>query len=170
MRTIDKRLTRAAMAETAEKLRRSGRRIVFTNGCFDILHAGHVRYLNAARAQGDVLVVGLNSDVSVQSIKGPRRPIVGQDQRAEVLSGLMWVDFVVLFDEDDPLQLICAVKPDILVKGADWAAADIVGAAQVASWGGRLVRIPLVPGISTSIIIDKILGTYGPAPAAGSPP
>ena len=137
------------------------RRIVFTNGCFDILHAGHVRYLRAARAEGDVLVIGLNSDRSVAAIKGPGRPVVSQADRAEVLAALECVGYVILFDEPDPLRLIRALRPDVLVKGADWNTADIVGADVVTAGGGTVVRVPLVPGASTSHIIDRILRRYG---------
>lgn len=137
--------------------RAAGDTVVFTNGCFDILHAGHVRYLTAARSEGDLLVVGLNSDDSVRRIKVAGRPIVAQNERAEVLCGLTCVDYVVLFDEADPLRLIEAVGPDVLVKGADWAEDRIVGADAVRSRGGRVVRIEMVPGVSTSEIIRRIV-------------
>jgi D-beta-D-heptose 7-phosphate kinase/D-beta-D-heptose 1-phosphate adenosyltransferase len=146
---------------TLKGLRESGKRIVFTNGCFDILHVGHVRYLAAARAQGDVLVLGLNSDESVKSIKSDNRPIVSQDQRAEVLAGLACVDYITIFDEPDPLMLIRAVKPDILAKGADWEETEIIGSDVVKSYGGKVVRIKVVPGISTSRIIRRILRLCG---------
>lgn len=142
----------------AEAARRcAGRRCVFTNGCFDLLHAGHVRYLAAARSLGDLLVVGLNSDASVMRIKGPRRPINPQDQRAEVLAALACVDLVVIFDQDDPLRLIETIRPSILVKGADWAEANIIGADFVKAHGGRVETIALVPGASTTAIIETIL-------------
>lgn len=137
--------------------RQAQKRVVFTNGCFDILHAGHVSYLCAARQQGDLLVVGLNSDRSVNTIKGPSRPIVDQDMRAQVLEALECVNYITLFDDPDPLALIMALKPDVLVKGADWEEARIVGARQVRDLGGDVVRIPLVPGISTSEIIRRIV-------------
>ncbi len=156
-----KLLTNSEIAGEASRLKKAGKRIVFTNGCFDILHAGHVRYLAAARAEGDILVVGLNSDKSVRLIKGEKRPVVSQMQRAEVLSGLSCVDFVVLFDEPDPLNLIKKVRPDILVKGGDWAEEDIIGADFVRAAGGRIARIPVVPGISTSSIIKRILEISG---------
>jgi rfaE bifunctional protein nucleotidyltransferase chain/domain len=143
-----------------EQARRGGKRIVFTNGCFDILHVGHVRYLGAARSGGDLLVVGLNSDASVKSIKGERRPLVNQDQRAEVLASLACVDYVVVFDEPDPLRLIRAVRPDILVKGADWSEDDIIGADFVKSTGGKILRVELVSDASTSGIIDRILERF----------
>ncbi len=144
-----------------KNLRISGKRIVFTNGCFDILHVGHVRYLGQARAKGDVLVLGLNSDTSVKSIKSDNRPIVNQEQRAEVLAGLACVDFITIFDEADPLSLIQAIKPDILVKGADWEESNIIGSNVVKAYGGEVVRIKLVPDISTSGIIRRILKLYG---------
>jgi rfaE bifunctional protein nucleotidyltransferase chain/domain len=146
---------------TLKNLRKSGKRIVFTNGCFDILHVGHVRYLTEARAKGDVLVLGLNSDASVKSIKSDSRPVVNQNQRAEVLAGLACVDYITIFDEPDPLALIQAIKPDILVKGADWEETKIIGTDVVKSYGGEVVRIKLVPDISTSGIIRKILKLYG---------
>jgi rfaE bifunctional protein nucleotidyltransferase chain/domain len=140
--------------------RQAGKKIVFTNGCFDILHVGHVRYLAAARSEGDLLVVGLNSDASVRSIKGDRRPLVNQDQRAEVLASLVWVDYVVVFDEPDPLRLIRTLKPDILVKGADWGEENIVGAEFVKSIGGKIIRAKLVPEASTTRIIDRIVRRF----------
>jgi rfaE bifunctional protein nucleotidyltransferase chain/domain len=141
-------------------LRRVGKRIVFTNGCFDILHAGHVRYLQAAKSQGDVLVVGLNSDDSVKIIKDPQRPINPQNQRAEVLAGLWCVDYITIFDEPDPMQLILAIKPNVLVKGADWKEADIIGADIVKAAGGKVVRVEMVADISTSGIIECIVQRY----------
>lgn len=141
-------------------LRRSGKRLVFTNGCFDILHVGHVRYLTAAKSEGDVLVVGLNSDHSTRMIKDQNRPILSQDQRAEMLAGLWCVDYITIFDESDPLKLITAIKPDVLVKGADWKEQDIIGADVVKAVGGKVVRVEVVPDISTSKIIDRILKRY----------
>ncbi len=148
------------LIQMVKDLRKSGKQIVFTNGCFDILHVGHVRYLAAARSEGDVLVVGLNSDVSVKSIKPGNRPIVTQEQRAEVLAGLAFVDFITIFDESDPLALISAIKPDILVKGADWKEKEIVGADVVKAYGGKVVRVEVVPGISTSRIIRRIIKRF----------
>ncbi len=139
-----------------ERLRASGRRVVFTNGCFDILHPGHTRYLCAARAMGDCLVVAVNSDRSVRAIKGPSRPIMPEDARAEVLAALDFVDAVVLFDEADPLRVIQALVPDILVKGADWEEDAIVGADVVRAAGGEVRRIGVVPGFSTTAIIERI--------------
>ena len=136
------------------------KQIVFTNGCFDILHAGHARYLLTARSLGDVLVIGLNTDESVRSIKGPKRPLVDQAQRAEVLASLQCVDIVTFFDEPDPLALIHEVKPDILVKGADWALDHIIGGDFVTQNGGRVERIEAVPDISTTILIERILDRF----------
>lgn len=136
--------------------RAAGHRIVFTNGCFDLLHPGHVRYLTAARAMGDALVVGLNSDASVRRQKGAGRPILTADERAEVLAGLAAVDHVVVFDEDTPRTLIVAVAPDVLVKGADWALDDIVGRAEVEARGGTVERVTIVPGVSTTELIRRI--------------
>lgn len=141
------------------KRRRDHHQVVFTNGCFDLMHAGHVSYLTAARQQGDLLVIGLNSDRSVRAIKGATRPIVTQDMRARVLEALECVDFITFFDEPDPLQLILAIQPDVLVKGADWEEDQIVGAREVKAAGGQVVRVPLVAGISTSEIIQRILQT-----------
>jgi D-beta-D-heptose 7-phosphate kinase/D-beta-D-heptose 1-phosphate adenosyltransferase len=148
------------LAPIRETLRRAGRKVVFTNGCFDILHAGHVRYLAAARAEGDALVVGLNSDASVRRIKGSRRPIHGEGERAEVLAALAAVDYVVLFEEADPLALIRRLVPDVLVKGADWSEERIVGADVVRAAGGRVVRVDLVPEASTTGTIRRILDRY----------
>ena len=156
MKLSAKILTRNALENELIQVRASGKKIVFTNGCFDILHLGHVRYLTAAKSQGDILVVGLNSDHSVRIIKGDKRPIVAQAQRAEVLAALRLVDYVTLFDEADPLKLIECLTPDVLVKGEDWTLDKIIGADFIQKNGGRVVRIPVVPDISTSIIIQRI--------------
>ena len=153
----DKIFEREVLKEKIQALKKKGKKIVFTNGCFDLLHIGHVRYLEAARAEGDVLVVGMNSDSSVRKIKGPGRPIVPEDQRAEVLAALACVDFVTLFDEPDPLVTIQLLMPYVLVKGADWEEDAIVGRDVVEAMGGRVIRIPLTESASTSGIIDKIL-------------
>jgi rfaE bifunctional protein nucleotidyltransferase chain/domain len=140
--------------------RAKGKRIVFTNGCFDLMHIGHTRYLQAAKALGDVLVVGVNSDRSVRSLdKAPDRPIVPEAQRAEVVAALRCVDFVVLFDESDPLRLITALQPDVLVKGDDWAIDRIVGRDVVEARGGVVKTIPLVPGLSTTALLQRIRST-----------
>jgi D-beta-D-heptose 7-phosphate kinase/D-beta-D-heptose 1-phosphate adenosyltransferase len=136
--------------------RAAGARVVFTNGCFDLLHPGHVRYLAAARALGDVLVVGLNDDDSVRRLKGGGRPVLQLAERAEVLAGLAAVDHIVVFAEDTPLAVVRALRPDVLVKGADWSEDDIVGRDDVLASGGRVERIPLVAGVSTSEIIRRI--------------
>jgi rfaE bifunctional protein nucleotidyltransferase chain/domain len=159
VRTPDSKiLTREAMAAERARLRAAGVPLVFTNGAFDILHAGHATYLDWARRQGGALVVGLNSDASVRRYKGPSRPVIPQDQRARMLAALECVDYVVVFDEDEPRDLIAAILPDVLVKGADWAhyvsGRDVVEAA-----GGRVVLADLVPGLSTSAVIRRILET-----------
>jgi rfaE bifunctional protein nucleotidyltransferase chain/domain len=152
------------LEELVEKIntkRRRGKRLVFTNGCFDILHAGHIRYLAAARSKGDILVVGLNSDESVKIIKDEHRPIMNQEQRAEILAGLWCVDYITIFNEPDPLKLIKVIMPDVLVKGADWREQDIIGADVVKAGGGEVVRISVVPDISTSRILKRIVKRYG---------
>ena len=158
---ITKLVEKKDLVKLATKLRKAGNIIVFTNGCFDILHVGHVRYLTAARAQGDVLVVGLNSDASVKIIKGEKRPIVTETRRAEVLAGLSCVDYITFFDDPDPLNLIRVLVPDVLVKGDDWPENRIIGADFVKSAGGRVVRVPVVAEASTSRIIKKIVDTFG---------
>jgi rfaE bifunctional protein nucleotidyltransferase chain/domain len=138
-----------------EAQRRLGRTIVFTNGVFDLLHPGHVRYLQSARAQGDVLVVGVNSDRSVRANKGPSRPVIPEHERAEVVSSLACVDAVAIFDDETPAGIIARLLPDVLVKGADWAADAIVGRDTVEARGGRVVRIPIEAGWSSSAIIER---------------
>jgi len=149
-------LDAAGLDRFVREARAAGKRIVFTNGVFDILHPGHVRYLQAARAHGDVLIVGLNADESVRRNKGPDRPIVPQEERAEVVGALACVDAVSIFDEDTPAEIIRRVQPDILVKGADWPADQIVGRDTVEARGGRVVLEAVEPGYSTSSIIDRI--------------
>jgi len=156
----DKILEIRDLIKIVHDLRESGKKIVFTNGCFDILHVGHVRYLAAASSQGDILVVGLNSDASVRSIKPENRPIVNQNQRAEVLAGLECVDYITIFNEPDPLKIIKELKPDVLVKGADWIEEEIIGADIVKATGGKVVRVSVVPEVSTSRIIQRILRRY----------
>jgi D-beta-D-heptose 7-phosphate kinase/D-beta-D-heptose 1-phosphate adenosyltransferase len=157
MNALDKIVTLEDLVARLVGVRKSGQKIVFTNGCFDIVHVGHVRYLAEARSQGDMLIVGLNSDGSTRTIKGDKRPIVRQDHRAEVLASLACVDYVVLFEEPDPLRLIQTLKPDVLVKGEDWAADAIIGAEDVKSRGGKIVRISFVEETSTTAIIQTIL-------------
>jgi rfaE bifunctional protein nucleotidyltransferase chain/domain len=143
-----------------EHLKKCGKRIVFTNGCFDILHYGHVKYLQDARAKGDYLVVAVNSDSSIKMIKAKNRPVIPQGDRLKTLAALACVDFVVLFNEDNPLLLIKALKPDILIKGADWSKKKIIGADFVSSYGGRVLTVNLVKGRSTSLIIEKIVRDF----------
>jgi D-glycero-beta-D-manno-heptose 1-phosphate adenylyltransferase len=149
-------VTIAEAVALVARLRAGGRTIVFTNGVFDLLHPGHVRYLRRARALGDALLVGLNSDRSVRANKGPGRPVTPEDERAEILAALDCVDGVVLFDEDTPRRLIEALQPDVLVKGADWPEDAIVGRDVVEARGGRVVRVAFDPGFSTTAIIDRI--------------
>jgi D-beta-D-heptose 7-phosphate kinase/D-beta-D-heptose 1-phosphate adenosyltransferase len=142
--------------------RAKGARIVFTNGCFDLLHVGHIRYLQQARRMGDLLVVGINSDDSVRRLKGPSRPVQPEQDRAEILAGLECVDYVVSFDQDTPLAVIERLVPDVLVKGADWPVDRIVGREVVEGSGGRVATITYVKGISTSALIERICGTGPP--------
>jgi len=155
-----KRATRPALLadliDERAAWRAAGLKVVLTNGCFDLLHAGHLALLEMARGHGDVLVVALNSDASVRGLKGDARPVVPEDERAEVLLSLDAVDRVVLYDEPTPIAVVRALLPDVLVKGADWAADDIVGRPEVERAGGRVVRVSLVPGRSTSAVIDRI--------------
>jgi D-beta-D-heptose 7-phosphate kinase/D-beta-D-heptose 1-phosphate adenosyltransferase len=141
-------------------LKAEGKRIVFTNGCFDLLHIGHIRYLEKAKALGDVLVVGVNSDASVRKLKGPKRPILPEAERGEILSGLGCVDYITLFDEMDPLKLIASLRPNVLVKGGDWTKEQTVGKEVVERSGGEVVIIPFVKGASTSSLIETILKKY----------
>jgi rfaE bifunctional protein nucleotidyltransferase chain/domain len=140
---------------------RENRRIVFTNGCFDLLHRGHIYYLSRAREMGDLLVVGLNSDHSVTRLKGVGRPVNNQAARAEVLGALGMVDYVILFEEDTPAGLIRELKPDLLVKGGDYKVEEIVGFADVTSWGGKVVTIPLLEGYSSTSLIERIPPGHG---------
>ncbi len=148
-------LTRAGAARAARSARARGERVVFTNGCFDLLHVGHVRSLEQARSLGDRLVVAVNSDASVRRLKGAGRPLVGARQRAEVLAALACVDWVVIFPEDTPLATIRAVRPDVLAKGGDWSFDTIVGRGDVEGWGGRVVRLREVPGVRTTAIVER---------------
>ena len=141
-------------------LKATGQKIVFTNGCFDLIHTGHTRYLATARSLGDILVVALNSDASVRTIKGEKRPINAQHDRAETLAALESVDYVTIFDEPDPYKVIAALQPDVLVKGGDWPIEKIIGRDIVEARGGRVVNVPFVEGASTTGIIEKILKAY----------
>ena len=149
-------MTAAEAKAFVDRLRAGGKTVVFTNGVFDLLHPGHLRYLQQARALGDALIVGVNSDRSVRAIKGPSRPINAEAERAEVLSALACVDAVVVFDEETPHDLIAAVQPDVLVKGADWAADAIIGRDVVEARGGKVIRIAIESGYGTSAIISRI--------------
>ncbi len=153
----DKIRARVDLIDVLARRRAKGHRIVLTNGCFDLIHIGHTRYLQAARELGDLLVVGVNTDASVRALnKGAGRPIVPEAQRAEVLAALACVDYVVLFDEPDPARLVAELQPDVLVKGGDWQPDEIIGRKVVEARGGTVRTIPLVPGVSTTALVDKI--------------
>ncbi|HLO26995.1 MAG TPA: D-glycero-beta-D-manno-heptose 1-phosphate adenylyltransferase, partial [Geobacteraceae bacterium] len=151
---------RDVLAAIIEEEKKRGKRVVFTNGCFDLLHVGHVKYLQKARTFGDLLVLGLNSDASVRRLKGPKRPLIGEEERAHLLAALDCVDFVVTFDEDTPLQLIQNLKPMVLVKGGDYSPEQVVGKDVVESYGGRVELVDFVDGRSTTNIIEKIVKNY----------
>jgi D-glycero-beta-D-manno-heptose 1-phosphate adenylyltransferase len=155
-------LSRADLVEARRQLKIAGKKVVFTNGCFDILHRGHIDYLAKARELGDCLVIGVNTDASVGRLKGPDRPIVQEDDRAAVLSALAVVDYVCLFEEDTPYELIRALVPDVLVKGADWSLGDIVGKDIVEGAGGAVHTIQFLPNRSTTNIIQKIVQSVAP--------
>ncbi len=161
--SADKVLPRAEAKAACERLRGEGRRVVFTNGCFDLLHAGHVAYLEFARAQGDALVVGVNSDASVRGNKGERRPVVPQDDRARVIAALACVDHVVIFEEPEPAALVRELTPDVLVKGEDWAH-YVSGRDWVEAHGGRVVLAKLEPGRSSSGLVERVLDAYRETP------
>ena len=158
---MKKILSWEALKNEVDRRRGEGQKIAFTNGCFDILHVGHVRYLREARKTGDLLILALNSDASVRAIKGDKRPLVPQEERAEVAASLEAVDYVTLFDETTPLKLIEYLRPDCLVKGGDWREEAVVGRDAVRSWGGRVVLVPVVEGASTTNIVEKIRQVYG---------
>lgn len=160
---MNKILNKETLKGELDRLRREGKKIVFTNGCFDILHVGHTRYLREAKKLGDILVLALNSDSSVRSIKGEKRPLVPETERADVVASLESVDFVTVFSESTPLELIEYLQPDVLVKGGDWAKENVVGLKSVQSWGGRVAIIPEIKGSSTTNIVEKIRKTYGAA-------
>ena len=153
---MSKIVTREALTEERERLHREGKRLVFTNGCFDLLHLGHVRYLSEARALGDALVVALNSDRSVRALKGEGRPILDEQERSEVIAALEAVDYVIVFDEETPLELIAELLPDVLVKGGDWPLDQIIGREEVEAAGGRVISLPYIEGSSTSDIIERV--------------
>jgi rfaE bifunctional protein nucleotidyltransferase chain/domain len=149
-------LSSAEAVAFVARLRAAGQMVVFTNGVYDLLHPGHVRYLQAARAEGDALIVGVNSDRSVRALKGPHRPVHPQDERAELIAALACVDAAVVFDQDTPHEIITALQPDVLVKGADWPADQIVGREVVEARGGRVVRVHVVPGHSSTQLIERM--------------
>jgi rfaE bifunctional protein nucleotidyltransferase chain/domain len=148
--------TRTQLIDARQEWKRAGRKVVFTNGCYDILHPGHMRLLESARSLGDILILALNTDASVQRLKGPTRPLIPENERAELAAALAAVDAVTFFDEDTPRELIAAVLPDILIKGADWAH-FIAGREEVEAAGGRVLALPLEPGYSTTGILEEVL-------------
>lgn len=158
-RAARKILSLPALLRRVRRLQSHGRHVVFTNGCFDLVHAGHVKVLERARRYGDALVVGINSDRSVRALKGPGRPILNQQDRALLLAALACVDYVTIFSEQTPQRVIERLRPNLLVKGADWGAGKIVGRDTVERYGGRVVRVPLLKGASTSRIIERIRGS-----------
>jgi D-beta-D-heptose 7-phosphate kinase/D-beta-D-heptose 1-phosphate adenosyltransferase len=157
---MNKIYSREELKKIIDRHRKEGKKIVFTNGCFDILHVGHTRYLTEAKKQGNILVLGLNSDESVRSLKGKERPLIPENERADVIAALESVDYVTIFHELTPLELIEYLKPDILVKGGDWKEKDVVGRELIEKWGGRVIIIPEVKGSSTTNIIEKIMQVY----------
>ena len=161
MREAEKKIReRPALAQECARLRAAGKKIVFTNGCFDLMHAGHATYLQFARAQGDALVVALNTDASVRRYKGEKRPIVDERNRARMMAALECVDYVTWFDEDEPKALVAELQPDVLVKAADWAH-YVSGRETVEARGGKVVLAPMVEGLSTTKLIEKIVRAYG---------
>lgn len=158
---MEKIYPREKLKRKIDRLRKEGKKIVFTNGCFDILHVGHTRYLKDAKRQGDILILGLNSDESVRALKGKERPLIPENERADVIASLESVDFVTIFHELTPLALIEYLKPDVLVKGGDWKEDEVVGRESVGTWGGKVIIIPEIKGSSTTNIIEKIKKVYG---------
>lgn len=150
-------LNRIETKKIIDKWRNDKKTIVFTNGCFDIIHRGHIEFLQKAKLLGDILIIGLNSDASVKRLKGKPRPYQDEQDRAKILNVMKMVDVVVIFDEDTPLELICEIKPDMLVKGGDYNSQSIVGAKEVESWGGSVKTIPFIKGYGTSKLVEKIL-------------
>ncbi|MCS6885454.1 MAG: D-glycero-beta-D-manno-heptose 1-phosphate adenylyltransferase [Acidobacteriota bacterium] len=146
--------------EARKEAAAKGLKVVFTNGCFDIVHCGHIAYLRQARALGDLLFVGINSDASVRKLKGAKRPILSQNERAEILAAMEMIDYLTIFDEDTPYRLISTLLPDILVKGGDWQLDQIVGRSEVESSGGKVYSLPYLRGFSTTDIIDRIVARY----------
>jgi D-beta-D-heptose 7-phosphate kinase/D-beta-D-heptose 1-phosphate adenosyltransferase len=159
---MGKVLTRSELAAEAARLKAAGKKLVFTNGVFDLLHVGHLRYLQQARSLGDALAIGLNADACVKRLKGDKRPILPEAERAELLAGLACVDYVCLFPEDDPRELIKAVVPQVLVKGGDWPIDKILGRDTVEAAGGKVLSLPFVEGRSTTTIVQEIAKKFGP--------
>ena len=151
---------REELLRIIKDLKAKGKRVVFTNGCFDLLHVGHIRYLEEAKTLGDILIVGVNSDASVQKLKGSKRPVLPVEERTEILSGLGCVDYITIFDELDPLALITSLRPNVLVKGGDWTKEQTIGKEVVEGSGGQVVIIPFVKGASTSNLIETILKRF----------
>lgn len=156
----DKVKTQDELIPILDTLRKKGKKVVFTNGCFDILHVGHVRYLKEAKGYGGILIVAVNSDSSVKTIKGAKRPIVSQSERAEVVAALEMVDYVTMFDEDTPYNVIKKLQPDVLIKGGDWTTDKIVGRDIVEARGGKVIAIPFIEGASTTGIVERVLERY----------
>ena len=154
--------TQDELREIIDDLRGAGRKVAFTNGCFDLIHTGHVRYLKVARGYADVLVVAINSDDSVRRLKGEKRPIMSQGERAEVLAALAFVDYVTVFEEDDPHRVITELMPDALVKGGDWGVDRIVGKDVVEAYGGKVYSVPYIEGSSTTGIVERVVERYCP--------
>lgn len=160
--TAGRIISRQELEKISSEAHNRDKTVVFTNGCFDLLHLGHVRYLKEASSFGDLLVVGVNSDDSVLQIKGGKRPVVPDTERAEIVAALAWVDYVTIFEEPDPLQLIELIRPDVLLKGSDWEENEIIGADFVRSYGGKVIRIPLIPKHSTTELIETIVKRFMP--------
>jgi D-beta-D-heptose 7-phosphate kinase/D-beta-D-heptose 1-phosphate adenosyltransferase len=153
----------SAVADEVRRLQAKGARVVFTNGCFDLHHPGHVELFARARAEGDALVVAINSDASVRRLKGPQRPVFSEDERAEILAAMRDVDWVCVFEDDTPLGTILRIRPDVLVKGADWKDKGIVGQREVEGWGGRVVAVSLVEGHSTTEVVSRVVERLQPS-------
>ncbi len=160
MKVKDKILDWKTLKEKVREWKRQGFTIVFTNGCFDLLHIGHIRYLEAAKGYGDKLIVAVNSDKSVRAIKGSKKPLVPQEERVELIAALSFVDSITVFDQSTPLELIEYLCPDVLVKGSDWAEDEIIGSKTVIAHGGKVIRVPQVEGAATSILIERILKRF----------
>jgi D-beta-D-heptose 7-phosphate kinase/D-beta-D-heptose 1-phosphate adenosyltransferase len=158
---MNKIYSREKLKEEIDQLQKEGKKTIFTNGCFDILHVGHARYLQEAKKIGDVLIVAINSDSSVRAIKGEKRPLIPEDERAEMVASLESVDYVTIFHESTPLELIEYLQPHIIVKGGDWTEEEVVGRESVKKWGGTVVIVPEIRGASTTNIIEKIIKIYG---------